>query len=124
MAIEQAFETMFYNELLNYRIFMNYHWLWINEKTKKMSVDKDNEKRIRIFESKSPDLQLYWNIQLDSARFALRRLEDFAMTYPLHIWLLLYQERELNYRNNHLSPIVTIFYSLSEKLQNVQLPNE
>lgn len=123
MAIEPAFETMFYNELLNYRIFISYHSLWINDKVKKMSVDKENEKNIRKYESKSPDFQLYWDIQLDSAKFALRKLVDFSMTYPLHIWLLLYQEREKNYRDNYLSPIVTIFYSLSEKLQNVQLPN-
>ena len=123
MAIEPAFETMFYNELLNYSIFMNYHSLWIEGKVKKMAVDKRNEKSIRIYESKAPDFEWYWNIQLDSARFALRRFEDFAMTYPLHIWLLLYQEREKEYRDKYLSPIVTLFYSLSEKLQNVQLPN-
>ena len=122
MAIEPAFETMFYNELLNYRIFMDYHGLRIEEKVKKMPVDKSNEKIVRIFESKSPDFQLYWNIQLDSARFSLRKLEEFSMLYPLHIWLLLYQEREKFYRDDYLSPIVTLFYSLSEKLQNVQLP--
>jgi hypothetical protein len=87
-----------------------------------MPVDKSNEKIVRIFESKSPDFQLYWNIQLDSARFSLRKLEEFSMLYPLHIWLLLYQEREKFYRDDYLSPIVTLFYSLSEKLQNVQLP--
>lgn len=123
MAIEPAFETMFYNELLNYRVFLNYHSLWIEDKVKGMAVDKRNEKNIRIFESKAPDFEWYWNIQLDSAKFALHKLEDFAMTYPLHIWLLLYQEREKNYRDNYLSPIATLFYSLSEKLQNVQLPN-
>jgi hypothetical protein len=90
---------------------------------KKMASDKRDEKSIRMNESKAPDFQSYWNIQLDAAKFALRRLEDFSMTYPLHIWLLLYQERSKNYRDNYLSPIVTLFYSLSEKLQNVQLPN-
>lgn len=122
-SIEPAFETMFYNELQNYRIFMKYHELWIEDKIKKMAVDKRNEKSIRMFESKASDFQLYWNIQVDAAKFALRRLEDFSMTYPLHIWLLAYQEREKLYRDKYLSPIITIFYSLSEKLQNVQLPN-
>ena len=122
MAIEPAFETMFYNELLSYRIFMNYHTLWVEKKVKGMSVNKSNEKNLRIYESKDPDFQLYGNIQLDSAKHALRKLEDFSMTYPLHIWLLLYQEKEKKYRDDYLSPIVTLFYSLSEKLQNVQLP--
>jgi hypothetical protein len=57
MAIEPAFETMFYNELLNYSIFMNYHSLWIEGKVKKMAVDKRNEKSIRIYESKAPDFE-------------------------------------------------------------------
>ncbi|MBQ5945081.1 hypothetical protein IJL65_01425 [bacterium] len=59
MAIEPAFETMFYNELLNYRIFMNYHDLWVDAKVKKMTVDKRNEKSTRIYESKAPDFELY-----------------------------------------------------------------
>jgi hypothetical protein len=54
---------------------------------------------------------------------ALHTFEDFNMTYPLHIWLLLYQERMKNFRDKKLAPVITIFYSLSEKLQNVQLPN-
>ena len=122
MAIEPAFETMLYNELLNYNVFVNYHSLWIEKKVDKMGVDKNNEKNVRIYESKGTDFKLYWDIQHDSLKFALHKLEDFSMTYPLHIWLLLYQEREKKYRDNYLSPIVTIFYSLSEKLQNVQLP--
>jgi len=62
-------------------------------------------------------------MQLEAANQTLRSFEDFNMTYPLHIWLLLYQERVTNFRDKFLSPIVTIFYSLSEKLQNVQEPN-
>jgi hypothetical protein len=57
MAIEPAFETMFYNELLSYRIFLNYHSLWIGDKVKGMAVDKRNEKNIRIYESKAPDFE-------------------------------------------------------------------
>ncbi|MBO7094964.1 hypothetical protein J6V86_02025 [bacterium] len=59
MAIEPAFETMIYNELLNYRTFINYHSLWVENRVNKMSLAKDNEKSIRIYESKGPDLQQY-----------------------------------------------------------------
>jgi hypothetical protein len=45
------------------------------------------------------------------------------MTYPLHIWILLLQEKWEKFRNFSLSPEITLFYSLSEKLQNAQLPN-
>jgi hypothetical protein len=59
MAIEPAFETMFYNELLSYRVFMNYHTLRIEDKVKKMASDKRDEKSIRMNESKAPDFQSY-----------------------------------------------------------------
>jgi hypothetical protein len=59
MAIEPAFETMFYNELLNYRIFIDFHSVWIDDKVKKMEADRSNEKSIRMTDSKSPDFQLY-----------------------------------------------------------------
>jgi hypothetical protein len=44
------------------------------------------------------------------------------MTYPLHIWILLHLEKWEKFRNTALSPEATKFYSLSEKLQNAQLP--
>ena len=123
MAIEPAFETMLYNEIQSYRIFINYHNLWVENKVKQMSVDKRNEKDVRIQEAKASDFVSYGNIQLDATKFALHRLEDFSMMYPLHIWLLVYQEREKKYRDDYLSPIITLFYDLSEKLQNVQIPS-
>jgi hypothetical protein len=89
----------------------------------KMDRDKYEEKSMKVYESKSPDFQLYWSIQLDAAKFALYRLEDFSMSYPLHIGIRLYIEKEKQYRDKYLSPIVTLFYSLSEKLKNVQIPS-
>jgi hypothetical protein len=53
---------------------------------------------------------------------AERWFEEFNMTYPLHIWILLLLEKWEKFRNFSLSPEITLFYSLSEKLQNVQIP--
>ena len=64
------------------------------------------------------------NEKIEAFKQTISDMEDISMTYPLHIGLLLYQERLKNYRNNYLSPVVTVFYSLSEKLQNVQIPAE
>ena len=123
MAIEPTFITMFHNEIMHYRVFINYQNLWINDRVADMNRKKEWEKGIKVYESKSPDFQLYWNIQLDAAKFALYRLEDFSMSYPLHIGIWLYIEKEKQYRDRYLSPIVTLFYSLSEKLKNVQIPS-
>jgi len=122
-SLTPSFITMFYNEVMSYRIFELYMNSWIDEKVKEMTISKRDEKDIRKFLSKSLDFQWYANIQIEASKQALLRFEDFNMSYPLHIWLLLYQESMKNFRDNRLSPIVTLFYSLSEKLQNVQLPN-
>jgi hypothetical protein len=88
-----------------------------------MREEKRNEKDVKKFEDKALDFQWYAGLQTEATKYALRWLVDFNMTYPFHIWLLLYQESIKDFRDKHLSPIVTLFYSLSEKLQNVQLTN-
>jgi hypothetical protein len=62
-------------------------------------------------------------LQIEAATQTLHNFVEMNMTYPLHIWLLLYQEKIREYRNKFLPPVVKQFYSLSEKLQNVQLPD-
>jgi hypothetical protein len=59
MAIDPAFVTMFYNEIMNYRVFINYQNLWIEDRVEKMDRDKYEEKSMKVYESKSPDFQLY-----------------------------------------------------------------
>lgn len=121
-AITPSFVTLLYNEMVNYRIFQQYVNMWIKKKALAMA-GKFDERDINRFEGKSLDFQWYAGLQIEATKYALRWLVDFNMTYPFHIWLLLYQEIMKDFRDKHLSPIVTIFYSLSEKLQNVQLPN-
>ena len=117
-ALTPSFVTMIYNEILNYRIFVLYVDYWTKAKSKNLGEAQKME-----YELKSLDLQKYAALQIKATMGALHTFEDFNMTYPLHIWLLLYQERMKNFRDKKLAPVITIFYSLSEKLQNVQLPN-
>ncbi len=124
LALDPAFVTLFYNEMMNYRVFKSYLGKWFDIMLENVSKKKINEKEVRILQSKALDFQLYANMQLEAAERTLLDLEDLNMTYPYHIWLLLYQEKVKKFRDFYLSPIVTIFYSLSEKLQNVQIPNE
>ena len=122
-SLTPSFVTMFYNEIMHYRIFNLYAQYRIDSKLLVMAGKNMDEKEIRIFEAKALDFHWYTNLQIDAAMHALHTFQEFNMTYPLHIWLLFYQERMKVFRDAYLSPIVTIFYSLSEKLQNVQLPN-
>ena len=119
LSLTPSFLTLFYNELLHYRVFTSYYKYWLSAKNTNVLSDVGNSENM----VKISDFQQYSNMQLEAANQTLRSFEDFNMTYPLHIWLLLYQERVSNFRDKFLSPIVTIFYSLSEKLQNVQEPN-
>lgn len=118
-SLSPEFPTLFYNELLAYRMFVAYYSNWIQSKIKML---EDNDKK-EEWNKKDEDLQYYAGSQLEAATQTLRNFVEMNMTYPLHIWLLLYQEKIREYRNKFLPPVVKQFYSLSEKLQNVQLPN-
>ncbi|MBR4633500.1 hypothetical protein IKO50_00625 [bacterium] len=59
---------------------------------------------------------------MEANNWVQRSFEEFNMTYPLHIWITLHIEKAEDFRNGSLSKVITSFYSLSEKLQNVQLP--
>lgn len=121
LALDPTFVTRFYNELMNYATFIEYYQNWSEIKMRDMNNQKESEKSVRIIESEATNLKLYSDMQIEAAKQTLKDLEELNLTYPLHIWLLLYQEKAKKFRDTNLSPIITIFYSLSEKLQNVQL---
>ena len=108
---------MCYNELLDYRLFVTYYTNMLG----KIEVDNDTNLKL-LFDAQALDLQNYSEMQINAFKQTISEMEDISMTYPVHIGLLLYQERLKNFRNNYLAPLVTIFYSLSEKLKNVQIP--
>ncbi len=105
-SLTPAFVTLLYNELLNYRYFISY---FVNARR---NEGKDD---VAI-------LKKYSDMQIEAFNRTEHDLEDFNRTYPLHIWVLLYTEKVEKFRNNKLSKVITLFYSLSEKLQNVQEP--
>lgn len=115
-TLDPAFLTWFYNELINYRVFVQYYQIWLERAIKESA--NENQK---ILSAHLTDITNYINMQLSAASETLHNLEEMAMSYPLHIGVLLYQEKIKNFRDRSLSPIVTHFYSLSEKLQNVQI---
>lgn len=119
LSLDSAFDTLLYNELMSYRIFVSYYWQWAQAK---FDNDKINADVRTNLQSQAVDLQAYSNLQIDAAKETLHNFEELNMSYPLHIGLLLYQEKVKEFRNKTLPPIIKTFYSLSQKLQNVQLP--
>ena len=117
-ALNRAFVTMYYNELLNYRVFIAYYSEMLSNMIK---ADNDQQSK-NVKENELRDVQKYSSMQLEAAKQTLEDFSELNITYPLHIGLLMYQERAMYFREK-FSPIVTIFYSLSEKLQNVQIPS-
>jgi hypothetical protein len=83
------------------------------------NTDDDNDTKL-VYDAMLNDFKWYFSIQKEALELAEHNLEDFSMTYPLHIRLLLYVEKVEKFRAKY-SEIITMFYSLSEKLQNVQI---
>lgn len=119
LTLDPPFITLIYNEILSYQLFEKTYQSWLSTKVSWNSSEKERLK----YESRIRDFQSYVNKQIDATYKTLHDLEELNMTYPLHIWLLMYQEKIKKFRDKKLSPVVTLFYSLSEKLQNVQLPD-
>lgn len=111
LSLTPPFVTLVYNELLHYRNFVSYY-----------SYAMQNRANGGESEARALDLLRYSNMQVEAFKLVQNNFEEFSMTYPLHIWVLLYIEKAEKFRNNSLSKVVPLFYSLSEKLQNVQEP--
>ena len=122
-SLTPSFVTLLYNEVLNYREFLVYYQRWLLARIERQSKHNLDETDLRILEAKYVDFESYLEKQMEAVKLVQRGLEGFNMTYPLHIWISMYTEKIEKFRNVGLSDVVTSFYSLSEKLQNVQLPN-
>lgn len=110
ISLTPSFLSLVYNELLHYRHFVSYYTYVVGQK-------KSLEEEVKIL-----DFQKYADMQVEAFKLAQHSFEEFSMTYPLHIWMLLYIEKVEKFRNSSLAKVVPLFYSLSEKLQNVQEP--
>lgn len=107
------FITRIYTELFRYQLFSTYYTshLW-NKDLAEMS-DASYYEFIRI--------QDFQKNLMPTINTTLKQLADLQNTYPLHIWMLAYQEELLRLRDKYLSKLVAPFYSVFYKLQNVQI---
>ena len=91
-ALTQQFVTLLYNEIYNYYQFMMFYQKWLELKVEAMGRDKTREKKVRIYQGKSTDFKRYYDMQMEGTNWAERWFEEFNMSYPLHICILLEQE--------------------------------
>jgi hypothetical protein len=72
---------------------MTFYQKWLKLKTEAMGRGKSTENEVRVFQSKLNDFKKYFELQMSATERAERGFEEFNMTYPLHIWILLLQEK-------------------------------
>lgn len=58
---------------------------------------------------------------ITTTNLTLKQLAEIESTYAFHVGMLAYQEDLLWLRNNYLSKVVTPFYTLFYKVQDVQI---
>jgi len=124
-SLTPSFVTLLYNELLHYRQFVTFHQRWLDMKVEAENRNRYQEKNVRMYQVKSSDFKKYFDMQMTATEWAERGFEEFNMTYPLHIWILLHLEKWEKFRDKSLAGDgeAKKFYSLSEKLQNAQIPS-
>ena len=112
----QHFVNLVVNEYLNYRFFIDYY---VNQTQRLVQgLPTEAEKTPYLLEINALQKQ---RDTLEQALYtSLYDFQDFVMTYPLHIGFVLYQEELLRFRDKYASKMVTPFYTLYEKLRNVQ----
>ena len=107
------FVTRVYTELLRYQLFSTYYTshLWSTNTADMVDASRYEFVRMQTFSKKL----------LPTINTTLKQLAELQNTYPLHIGMLAYQEELLRLRDKYLSKLVTPFYSVFYKLQNVQI---
>ncbi len=107
------FVTRVYTELLRYKLFSTYYTshLWSTNTADMVDASRYEFVRMQAFSKKL----------LPTINTTLKQLAELQNTYPLHIGMLVYQEELLRLRDKYLSKLVTPFYSVFYKLQNVQI---
>jgi len=113
--VSPQFLNFIYNEYLNYAIFVD---VFINRFARRAQFEKYPSESIWAREAFVLSQQRI--TYLHALQYALDDLKDFISTYPLHIGLVLYQEKLLQFRDN-ASKLLPPFYTLYEKLRNVQV---
>lgn len=118
----KTFVNLVYNELYYYNLFVQYydHWLskgdnslaWSIWSLDLISTYSQQQKVKRILSENLKRSQ-------DALGVSLKMLTDSYVTFPIHIWMLMYWET-LSKFGKEISKIAPPIYTLYDKLRNVQ----
>jgi hypothetical protein len=114
------FVNLIMNEYFNYRLFIDYYTHRLQQVINNTSTDSIQTRMMYISEMNS--LLQQRDLFEHSIKQSLKELQEVAMSYPLHVGLVRYQEVLLEFRDKYLAKLITPFYTLYEKLRNVQIP--
>lgn len=114
----RAFSTLLYNELFFYSLFVKYYttFLYLDYDLQQAKTMQQWKAVARIDIGKM-NQHLDWTQK--AIWLSLRMLNEMYVSFPLHIWFLLYHEELLMIREE-LAKMVTPVYTLFDKLQNAQ----
>jgi hypothetical protein len=122
-GMDQYFVNFVMNEYLHYRFFIDFY---ANQQQKRIlgnsnlsSLDSAQRRSLMTIVN---SLVAQRNMDEELLKRSLEDFQDFIATYPLHLGFVWYQEQLLKFRNDYATKMVTPFYSLYEKLRNVQPP--
>ncbi len=104
-----SFVHMVYNELVYYRLFMGYY----------LTVVQAQPHYGLSYERVSKSFFSHYVWTKNALSLSLRMMRDIYMAFPLHVWLLMYQEDIYRFGTD-LARIAKPIYTLYDKLRNVQ----
>ena len=120
--INKIYLNLIYNEFLYYSLFVKYYNYAIlsNPGLAPAMSKEDYQLDINYLKNKAYEFNREVNASQQAISVAIKMLRELDVTFPLHVWFMMYQEDLLNLRDKSLYKIVTPFYTLYGKLRNVQ----
>ncbi len=121
-GINNMYTNLVYNEFLYYSLFVKYYNNVILNNPNLATSDKKKNYNLAINYLKNNAYE--FNREVNASQkwitVAMKMLREIDISFPLHVWFMMYQEDLLSLRDKSLYKIVTPFYTLYGKFRNVQ----
>lgn len=121
-GINNMYTNLVYNEFLYYSLFVKYYNNVIvsNPNLAPLKQKGDYTSAVDYLKNKAYEFNREVNASQKWITVAMKMLREIDVSFPLHVWFMMYQEDLLYLRDKSLYKIVTPFYTLYGKLRNVQ----
>ncbi len=120
--INHMYLWLVYNEFLYYSLFVKYYNYVILNNPGLATADQKDDYLFALdyLKNKAYEFNREVNASQKAISIGMKMLSEIDVTFPLHVWFMMYQEDLLRLRDKSLYKIVTPFYTLYGKLRNVQ----